>query len=31
MNLNIVNIEQEEFKYGDADNGIFKIPVTWNL
>ena len=31
MNLNIINIEQEEFKYGDADNGIFKIPVTWKI
>lgn len=31
MNLNIVNIEQEEFKLGDIDNGIFKIPVTWKL
>lgn len=29
INLNIINISQEEFKDGDSDNGIFKIPVQW--
>jgi lipopolysaccharide transport system ATP-binding protein len=29
LNLNIVNLSQEEFKEGDVDNGIFKIPVEW--
>lgn len=29
LNLNIVNIAQEEFKDGDTENGIFKIPVEW--
>lgn len=31
VNLHIVNIEQDEFKYGDAENGIFKMPIVWNL
>lgn len=31
LKLNIVNVDQEEFKNGDTDNGIFKIPVTWNM
>ena len=31
LNLNIVNIAQEEFKDGDAENGIFKIPVEWKI
>ena len=29
LNLNILNIEQEEFKYGDIENGIFKMPIKW--
>nr|WP_315234314.1 ABC transporter ATP-binding protein [uncultured Flavobacterium sp.] len=29
LNLNIINLTQEEFKEGDIDNGIFKIPVVW--
>ena len=29
INLSIVNIEQEEFKYGDTENGIFKMPIQW--
>jgi lipopolysaccharide transport system ATP-binding protein len=29
LNLNIVNISQEEFKDGDIDNGVIKIPVEW--
>jgi lipopolysaccharide transport system ATP-binding protein len=29
LNLNIINLAQEEFKEGDVDNGIFKIPVVW--
>ena len=31
INLSIVNINQEEFKSGDVDNGIFKIPIEWNI
>ncbi|MBC5841489.1 ATP-binding cassette domain-containing protein [Flavobacterium sp. F-380] len=31
MTLSIVDIGQEEFKYGDTENGIFKIPVIWNM
>ena len=31
MVLNIVNVSQEEFKDGDTENGIFKIPVKWEL
>ena len=30
INLSIVNIEQEEFKYGDTENGIFKMPIQWS-
>lgn len=30
INLNIVNIEQDEFKYGDTENGIFKMPIQWS-
>jgi lipopolysaccharide transport system ATP-binding protein len=29
INLSIINISQEEFKDGDSENGIFKIPVEW--
>ena len=29
ISLNIVNIAQDEFKYGDIENGIFKMPVSW--
>jgi len=29
IGLNIVNIEQEELKDGDYENGIFKIPIEW--
>ncbi|MCL9809103.1 ABC transporter ATP-binding protein [Flavobacterium luminosum] len=29
INLSIVNIAQDEFKYGDTENGIFKIPIQW--
>ena len=29
ITLNIINIEQEEFKSGDKDNGIIKAPVVW--
>lgn len=29
IGLNIVNIEQEELKDGDYENGIFKIPIQW--
>jgi lipopolysaccharide transport system ATP-binding protein len=31
LQLNIINIEQEEFKDGDSENGIFKIPVEWKM
>ena len=31
INLSIVNIAQDEFKYGDTENGIFKMPVQWSL
>ncbi len=31
INLSIVNIAQDEFKYGDTENGIFKMPVKWSL
>lgn len=31
LNLNIVNLTQEEFKEGDVENGIFKIPVVWEI
>ena len=31
LKLNIVNIAQEEFKEGDVENGIFKIPVEWEM
>jgi lipopolysaccharide transport system ATP-binding protein len=27
--LSIVNLGQDEFKYGDVENGIFKIPIEW--
>jgi lipopolysaccharide transport system ATP-binding protein len=30
INLSIVNIAQDEFKYGDIENGIFKIPIQWS-
>lgn len=29
VNLSIVNIAQDEFKYGDSENGIFKMPIQW--
>lgn len=29
LSLSILNIAQEEFKYGDTENGIFKIPIQW--
>jgi lipopolysaccharide transport system ATP-binding protein len=29
-NLSIVNIAQDEFKYGDSENGIFKMPIQWS-
>ena len=28
--LTLVNVSQEEFKDGDTNNGIFKLPVEWN-
>lgn len=31
LNLNIINLTQEEFKDGDVENGIFKIPVEWEI
>jgi lipopolysaccharide transport system ATP-binding protein len=31
LNLNIINLTQEEFKDGDVENGIFKIPVKWEI
>jgi lipopolysaccharide transport system ATP-binding protein len=31
LQLNIINIAQEEFKDGDTENGIFKIPVEWKM
>ncbi|MHB1148015.1 MAG: ABC transporter ATP-binding protein [Lutibacter sp.] len=31
LNLNIINLTQEEFKDGDVENGIFKIPVEWEM
>jgi lipopolysaccharide transport system ATP-binding protein len=31
LQLNIINIAQEEFKDGDSENGIFKIPVEWKM
>ena len=31
INLSIVNIGQDEFKYGDTENGIFKMPIQWNI
>lgn len=30
INLSIVNIAQDEFKYGDTENGVFKMPVIWS-
>ena len=30
INLNIVNVGQDEFKYGDIENGIFKMPIQWS-
>ena len=30
INLSIVNIAQDEFKEGDSENGIFKMPIQWN-
>lgn len=29
ITLSIVNIGQDEFKYGDVENGIFKMPIQW--
>ena len=29
LTLSIVNIGQDEFKYGDVENGIFKMPIEW--
>lgn len=29
LTLSIVNIGQDEFKYGDVENGIFKMPIQW--
>jgi lipopolysaccharide transport system ATP-binding protein len=29
ISLNILNIDQDEFKDGDIENGIFKIPIEW--
>ena len=29
LNLNIINISQDEFKYGDVENGLFKMPIQW--
>jgi len=31
LQLSIINIAQEEFKDGDTENGIFKIPVEWKM
>jgi lipopolysaccharide transport system ATP-binding protein len=31
LTLSIVNIGQDEFKYGDVENGIFKIPIQWKI
>lgn len=31
VTLSIINIAQEEFKYGDVENGIFKIPIEWKM
>lgn len=31
LNLNIINLTQEEFKEGDVENGIFKIPIEWEI
>ena len=31
MPLNIINIAQEEFKDGDVENGIFKMPIEWKM
>lgn len=31
LSLNIINLQQEEFKDGDVENGIFKIPVVWEI
>ncbi|MBF4470286.1 polysaccharide ABC transporter ATP-binding protein [Flavobacterium sp. HJJ] len=31
LNLNIINLAQEEFKEGDVENGIFKIPLEWKI
>ena len=31
LQLNIINIAQEEFKDGDIENGIFKIPIEWKV
>lgn len=31
LNLNIVNLSQEEFKEGDVENGIFKMPIVWEI
>lgn len=31
LQLSIINIAQEEFKDGDSENGIFKIPVEWKM
>ena len=31
LTLSIINIAQEEFKEGDVENGIFKIPIEWKM
>ncbi len=31
MSINIINLAQEEFKDGDVENGIFKIPIEWKM
>lgn len=31
LSLNIINIAQEEFKEGDTENGIFRLPVEWTF
>jgi lipopolysaccharide transport system ATP-binding protein len=29
LNLSIINVSQDEFKYGDIENGLFKMPIEW--
>lgn len=31
LSLNIINIAQEEFREGDTENGIFRLPVEWTF